>query len=80
MVPKQKNSASLAISSAVRAALRDLDHGTDLILQIECLLAAISFIGGLDNNVLYVLKLLDVSPTSGIMISGTIFHSAMALS
>ena len=56
-----------------QSSSRNFDHGTDFVLEVDAGLADF-FIGDGDNNVLNELEFLR-SPTSGIMISGTIFQS-----
>ena len=59
-MPKEKNSASLAISSAVRAARGDLDHGTYQILHLHTGGGQL-LVGGLDHHALDVLQLLHLT-------------------
>ena len=73
LVPKEKNSASVAISSAVRAA-RGISIMVPTRYFISTPAAASSSSAVLTTMLLTYFSSLT-SPTRGIMISGTMFHS-----
>ena len=71
-VPKLKNSASLAISSATRRGARNFDHRADQIIELRLLLFR-HFARRRDARSRFGILAHCGNPTSGIMISGRTF-------